>query len=65
MTNEPEFEMLVNVIIAQHRIVDATEWSVGGPEVHAKLKAACTALEDVKLSCSIENQRLARMRVDG
>lgn len=55
--------MLVNVLVAHKRVLDAVGWCGKEKKLIPELNNACTALLRVKEMCSEENQRLAEMRV--
>lgn len=63
MNAEQEFEMLVNVLVAHKRVLDAVGWCGEEKKFITELNTACTALLRVKEMCSEENQRLAEMTV--
>ena len=64
MSQEAEFEMLVNVLIAHQRVLDATGWAKDSKFL-PELSKACSALLAIKEMCSEENQRLADGQVFG
>jgi hypothetical protein len=65
MADDPEFEMLVNVLKAQAFIRNAEGWLVRNPANAGRLNDAKHALQRIVDDCSEENQRLAVMQVLG
>lgn len=57
--------MLVNVLIAHKRVLDATEWAGKGSKFFPELSQACSSLLSIKEMCSEENQRRAEGHVFG
>lgn len=65
MSQDAEFEMLVNVLIAHQRVLDATGWVGKGSKFLPELSQACSALLSIKEMCSEETQRRAEGQVFG
>lgn len=65
MKDDPEFEMLVNVMNAQISIRNAEGWLKADPFLSGRLADAKAALQAIVDDCSEENQRLAGMQVYG
>lgn len=65
MQDDPEFEMLVNVLRAQVHVRNAEGWVKRDPHTVGLLADAKAALQHIVEDCSEENRRLADMQVNG
>lgn len=65
MADDPEFEMLVNVLNAQISIRNAEGWVKQDPVTIGRLADAKATLQRIVEDCSEDNQRLAAMQVFG
>ncbi len=63
--DDPEFEMLINVMKAQIHVRNAEGWAPKDPVTRGRLMDAKIMLQAIVDDCGEENQRLASMQVNG